>query len=281
MLFPFLKKFDTANLRLRVMSAAIMAPIALIAAWLGGIAFGALVTCVVTIGLYEWLRLVSPQTPALTVGIACAMLIMAMIGGTLFSPLFGIMLCMAATLFLFLIVVRGEEGQGVSERAGWVALGIPYMGGSGLALLALRATPDCGVSLTFYLLVVVWGTDIGAFISGRLIGGAKLAPAISPSKTWAGLFGGMALAVILGYLAAYGLGARHPAVTLALSALLAVVAQMGDLFESYFKRRSGVKESGDLIPGHGGVLDRIDGLAFAGIFVALFQAALGDRINWW
>jgi phosphatidate cytidylyltransferase len=277
---PHPQRFDTANLRLRILSAAIMAPVALIAAGLGGIAFGALISCVVTIGLYEWLRLVAPRASSRTVGIACAMLMAVMIGGTLFSALFGAMLGGVVTLLLFLISVREQAGQDQNERAGWVALGIPYMGGSGLALLALRATPDCGAGLTFYLFVVVWGTDIGAFIAGRLIGGPKLAPAVSPSKTWAGLFGGMALAVILGYFTAGLLGARHPAVTLALSPVLAVVAQLGDLFESYFKRRSGVKESGDLIPGHGGVLDRIDGLVFAGVFAALFQAALGQQIQW-
>jgi phosphatidate cytidylyltransferase len=155
------------------------------------------------------------------------------------------------------------------------------MGGSGLAFLYLRGTPAAGAALVFYLFVTVWGTDIGAFIFGRLIGGPKLAPAVSPSKTWAGLVGGMVLAVLLGYAAALLLNARTPAVALILSPILAIVAQLGDLFESYFKRRSGVKESGDLIPGHGGVLDRIDGLVFAGVFLALFQAALGTQIGWW
>jgi phosphatidate cytidylyltransferase len=158
---------------------------------------------------------------------------------------------------------------------------MPYMAGGGLALLALRATPDAGAGLTFYLLMTVWATDIGAFVAGRLIGGLKLAPSISPSKTWAGLLGGVGSAALIGYFIARALNANHPAVALALSPVLAVVAQLGDLFESHFKRRAGVKESGDLIPGHGGVLDRIDGLVFASVFASLFQAALGQQINWW
>lgn len=274
------QKFDRANLRLRVISALIMAPVALVAVWLGGLAFGALTTCVVTVGLYEWLRLVGPGMHSRhydrTMGIACAMLVAIMMAGTVFSPLVGATLGVVLTLVLFVIAANGGE-----DRANWIALGLPYMGGSGLALLSLRATPGSGAALTFYLLVTVWGTDIGAFAAGRLIGGPKLAPAISPSKTWAGLAGGMVLATILGYAAARAFGAQHPAVAFALSPVLAVVAQLGDLFESHFKRRSGVKESGDLIPGHGGILDRIDGLVFAGTFAALFQAALGAQVNWW
>jgi phosphatidate cytidylyltransferase len=155
------------------------------------------------------------------------------------------------------------------------------MGGCVLELIALRATPGIGAGLAFFLLAVVWSMDIGAFLSGSIIGGPKLAPAISPNKTWAGFFGGVALAAVFGYLVAVALGARKPDVALVLSPAIAVAAQAGDLFESYFKRRAGVKESGDLIPGHGGVLDRIDGLVFAGVFALLFQVTLGARLNWW
>jgi phosphatidate cytidylyltransferase len=273
---PVLQRFNSTNLRLRLISAAIMAPIAILAVYLGGLAFGAVLTCAVTIGLYEWLRLTAPETRIQTVGVACAFLIALMTAGVLFSPSFGATLAVLFTLLIFLISRRDKN-----EDAGWVALGIPYMGGSALALLALRASLEDGAGLMFFLLAVVWGTDIGAFLVGCLIGGPKLAPAISPSKTWAGLFGGIALATIFGYALAVLLGARHPGLALVLSPVLACVAQLGDLFESYFKRRSGVKESGDLIPGHGGVLDRIDGLVFAGVFAYLFQATLGAQFNWW
>ncbi len=267
-----LKCFDSTNLRLRVMSALIMVPFALLAVYLGGMAFGALITCVVTLGLYEWLRLVAPQAKAQSVGMACAFLIVMMTAGALFSVSFGAILGVILTVALFLISRRAHD-----EQAWAMALGIPYMGGSGLALLSLREIPDSGAAIVLYLLLTVWATDIGAFFAGRLIGGAKLAPSISPSKTWSGLFGGMALALVVGYAVASCLGAKHPAVVLLLSPLLAAVAQMGDLFESYFKRRANVKESGDLIPGHGGILDRIDGLVFAGIFAALTS----QLVNWW
>ncbi|MDE1901680.1 MAG: phosphatidate cytidylyltransferase [Alphaproteobacteria bacterium] len=270
----FLKKFDTVNLRLRVISAAILIPVTLICVWLGGIAFGAFVTCVVTLGLYEWLRLVGQKFSARNMGIACAMLAALMTGGWLISPPFGAMLGVVATLALFLLA-SGED------RAGWIALGIPYLGGSGLALIALRDIPDIGAALVLFLLVTVWGTDIGAFVAGKIWGRAKLAPSISPSKTWAGLAGGMILAALCGYIAAVVLGARRPDIALMLSPVLAVIAQVGDLFESHFKRRAGVKESGDLIPGHGGVLDRVDGLIFAGVFLILFQISVAQQIDWW
>src|SRR5262249_38086187 len=113
--------------------------------------------------------------------------------------------------------------------------------------------------------------DIGAYAVGSVVGGPKLAPVISPKKTWAGLFGGMALAMILGYGALKGFDI-HPPLGMALAPLLALIAQMGDLFKSFFKRRAGVKDSGHLIPGHGGMLDRIDGLVFVAFFLALAKA---------
>jgi phosphatidate cytidylyltransferase len=126
-----------------------------------------------------------------------------------------------------------------------------------LSLVLIRQQHD-GIVYAFWAMALVWVTDIGAYFAGRAIGGPKLAPAISPNKTWAGLIGGMVLAALFGIVMhfAYGLALR---LTLA-SPLLAVIAQAGDLYESWLKRRAGVKDSGNILPGHGGVLDRIDGL---------------------
>jgi len=148
-----------------------------------------------------------------------------------------------------------------------LALGILYCGLPVLSLLLIRRQEE-GLVYAFWTMALVWVTDIGAYFAGRAIGGAKLAPAISPNKTWAGLIGGMVLAALFGIVMhfAYGLALR---LTLA-SPLLAVVAQAGDLYESWLKRRAGVKDSGNLLPGHGGVLDRIDGL----VPVAPLAAAL-------
>ncbi len=275
-LLPVFQRFNSTNLRLRIISASIMAPAALLAVYLGGIAFGAVLTCTVAIGLFEWLRMTSPQMPGQTVGFACFLLILLMTIGVLFSPFYGFAFAVLFTLALYLAARRAKD-----QNAGLAALGLPYMGVSGLALIALRDTPDYGRGFLFYILAVVWATDIGAYLVGCALGGPKLAPSISPSKTWAGLIGGMVIATIFGYWASLFFGSIRPAIALVLSPALAGIAQIGDLFESYFKRRSGVKESGDLIPGHGGILDRIDGLVFASVFAFLFQMSLGDWLNWW
>jgi phosphatidate cytidylyltransferase len=160
------------------------------------------------------------------------------------------------------------------------AFGLPYMACSGIALIYLRATPVIGLAVTAYLLAIVWGMDIGAYFAGRHFGGPKLAPNISPNKTWSGFFGGILLALLLSSLVLLTTGAQYWVAGLFVAALLAAVAQMGDLFKSFFKRRAGVKDCGNLIPGHGGVLDRIDGLVFSAMALALLQAYFGAKLIW-
>ncbi|HEX7743296.1 MAG TPA: phosphatidate cytidylyltransferase, partial [Sphingobium sp.] len=159
-------------------------------------------------------------------------------------------------------------------RSGPLALGIPYVCVPIAALLFLREQgPDgYGLLLAFWSLALVWATDIGAYFAGRAIGGPKLAPRVSPSKTWAGLGGGVIAALVLGFaLQATG---RLPIQLAAASGLLAVAAQLGDLLESGMKRRAGVKDSGTLLPGHGGVMDRLDGVATAAPLAALLYLLL-------
>jgi phosphatidate cytidylyltransferase len=149
-----------------------------------------------------------------------------------------------------------------------------------LALLWLRHQPAFGRETIFWILVCIWATDIGAYFVGRTAGGAKLAPRISPGKTWSGLIGGMAWAAVgsatIGY--AFGLG---DTVRLAIAgAALAIIGQAGDLLESAAKRRAGVKDSGRLIPGHGGLLDRIDGLMAVLVAVAVARLIAGNSWPW-
>ncbi|MGK2908521.1 MAG: phosphatidate cytidylyltransferase [Sphingobium sp.] len=153
-----------------------------------------------------------------------------------------------------------------------LALGILYVGIPILALLFLRSQPT-GLLLAFWALGLVWATDIGAYFAGRSIGGPKLAPSISPSKTWAGLGGGVLASLAFGFI--LHVSAGLPLRLAAACGILAVAAQGGDLFESSLKRRAGVKDSGNLLPGHGGVLDRLDGVVTAAPLAALLVAVPG------
>ncbi|HUD93736.1 phosphatidate cytidylyltransferase [Sphingobium sp.] len=155
-----------------------------------------------------------------------------------------------------------------------LALGIPYICVPITALQLLRAEQPYayGLLLAFWALSLVWATDIGAYFAGRSIGGPKLAPRISPSKTWSGLAGGVLAALVLGFLLHRFAGL--PIQMAAASGLLAVAAQLGDLLESHMKRRAGVKDSGTLLPGHGGVMDRLDGVVSTAPLAALLYLIL-------
>lgn len=189
--------------------------------------------------------------------------------------------------FSLLILIGGllmmREWDVLTEHMpkGWKSIGLAYVALPCASLIWLRSlhtvdSPNMGLPLVLYLAFVVWATDIGGFFVGKKIGGPKLAPTISPNKTWAGAAGGFAAAGIAGSLAAtftpypetYG-GA------LVLAFVLSFIAQIGDLFESWLKRRAGVKDSGELIPGHGGVLDRVDGFVAAAPLFALMVAFSG------
>ena len=166
---------------------------------------------------------------------------------------------------------RGAAG------AAWAMGAVPYAGLGGLALLWLRDHGEAGWLAVLWVLLVVWATDTGAYAAGRTVGGPKLAPRASPNKTWSGLLGGMGCAALVG---GGALALMPPAVLplspawgLAAGALLAVVAQAGDLFESVLKRHFGVKDSSRIIPGHGGLLDRVDGLLTAAPVLVLLALA--------
>lgn len=224
-----------------------MIAVALIALWMGGIVFWILCAVLGLFMMAEWADLdgVSASQKQLSqFALSVPLAIMAPIAA---GPSFFALGLIAAAAFFIVIVMRRP-----SLAAGAVYVGLPI-----LALLLIRRQEE-GIVFTLWALALVWMCDIGAYFCGRAIGGPKLAPAISPNKTWAGLGGGVAAASLFGAAMhlAYGLPWR---LTLA-TPVLAVVAQGGDLFESWLKRRAGVKDSGNLLPGHGGVLDRLDGL---------------------
>jgi phosphatidate cytidylyltransferase len=176
---------------------------------------------------------------------------------------------------------------GVLFYAAWTGKVEPLWAGGGTLWLTLGALGflwlglgPAGRDTTLWLLAVVWATDIGAYAAGRSLGGPRLAPRISPNKTWAGLIGGVSCAALVTLAAAALTGSPWP-LLVATSVGLAVVAQLGDLAESYAKRHFGVKDSSGLIPGHGGLLDRLDGLLAAAIAAALVTVATGESPLAW
>jgi phosphatidate cytidylyltransferase len=267
-----------SNLRTRVISALVLAPPVLAAVWLGGWVFTALVLAVAVLGVREWIRLVAPAA-----GIALQLAAYAAVAAVLAAWLVrqdaaALLVVAAAATLLLWVLARGVA----SIYPVSVAFVVAYIGLSCVAMLYLRnGTGPHGLGLFAFLLLVIWATDIGAYAAGRSIGGPKLAPRVSPKKTWAGLGGGVAGAALVGWAAAALFAAAMPAVMALVGALLAVVGQMGDLLESYVKRRSDVKDSGDLIPGHGGLLDRIDGLIAAGPVLAVFHGLTHEALSWW
>jgi phosphatidate cytidylyltransferase len=243
----------------RVGAGVAAALVALAALAIGGLAWWLLAAALALVGLAEWGRLVGAERSrfvlsALVLGVA-----LVAAAPTAWGPDRSTTALLLILSLLLMLLPR-------SAGAAW---GAAYLGTAAIALLFLRDQPD-GFALTLWTLLVVWATDIGAFFAGRRIGGAKLAPRLSPNKTWAGLGGGMAAALLVGGVVAMLTGLPRPA--LWLGAPLAVVAQAGDLFESALKRRAGVKDSGAVLPGHGGVLDRVDGLLPVAILVAALLA---------
>jgi phosphatidate cytidylyltransferase len=192
----------------------------------------------------------------------------------------------AFTFFVIIasmMMIREWNTLTATDGPGWRSAGLLYAALPCASLIWLREVEylgyeNAGLKLVLYLLFCVWATDIGAYFAGRQFGGPKLAPTISPNKTWAGLGGGMIAAGIVGALS-HGF-CPFPTTyigSIGMGMLLAVIAQMGDLFESWMKRRAGVKDSGTLIPGHGGLLDRIDGLTFTTPFFA-WAVNLSDSV---
>ncbi len=196
-----------------------------------------------------------------------AMIALALIAAVLGGYVFAVFVAGVATMMYF-EWSRLVRGWGV----GWLFAGFVYALVPALAVLWIREVPHFGLSMIVWVFIIVWSTDIGAFFAGRAIGGPKLAPSISPNKTIAGLVGGMVSAGLAGWAWADFSGLPQ---VLWLGAPLAAAAQAGDLFESWLKRRAGVKDSGALLPGHGGVLDRLDGLlAVAMVTTLLLMAGL-------
>lgn len=262
----------TRRLSPRILSALVLAPPVLAAIWCGGLYVSLLVVVAGGLLAWEWSRLCGPvHLPGLVAPgfvapglVVTGSVVLALVAGSL--SYFDVAAWIAAAGAMAAAVLGGKSAPNRPLRH---ALGVIYLAPTCLAFLWLRQEVPQGRDLVLWLLLVVWATDTGAFCFGKMIGGPKLVPAFSPNKTWAGLLGGMACAAIVGLLFSVFRQDQGMAFLAVASALLAVVAQAGDVLESAMKRYFGVKDSSRLIPGHGGLMDRVDGLLAVSLFVAL------------
>jgi phosphatidate cytidylyltransferase len=253
------------NLVTRILASLVLAPVAILTAYAGGWLWTALVT-LAAIGLYlEWLMVVgAARAVRITVSGSVALIVS---GSYLAAG--AIDLALAAQL-LGLVVVALLS----SEQRGWAAAGFLYAAAAQMASVLVRLDLVAGLAALIFVLLVVWVTDIGGYFAGRGLGGPKLWPRVSPKKTWAGAIGGLAASLMVaGGFAGFGLGKPLP--LLLLAAILSVASQLGDLFESAVKRRFGVKDSSHIIPGHGGLMDRLDGFVAAIVLAAVFGILRG------
>jgi phosphatidate cytidylyltransferase len=276
-----LVRAESGRLRLRVLSALALAPLPVAAIWFGGV-WLVLLTALAAAGMaWEWGRLCRGDRAATLGAMQAEIVLVGVVLATVaISALGAAGLALAAALagagMVFWAARRGPD-----PKPGWTALGTLWVALPCICLLWLARQETVGRATLLWLLAVVWATDIGAYAIGRSLGGPRLAPRWSPRKTWAGFVGGTVCAALAGVATALTLGVPSAAPLVLVSAGLAIVAQFGDLAESLAKRRFGVKDSSGLIPGHGGLLDRLDGLLAAIPAVALLTLIRGHSVLAW
>jgi len=259
--------FRAGELALRIFSALLLIPLALAAAYAGGWPF-ALFWGAAAIGvLWEWIALMSgtDRTSLLFAGAAALALalVLAVAGFDL------------ATVIVLAMGALGAAALAPGERQRWVAGGVPYAGCLVIAPIVLRSDAEYGFLAIIFLFAVVWTTDIAAYFVGRAVGGPKLVAEVSPNKTWSGAIAGLLAAIVAAIaVAKFAALAQWFAIAM-LAVVLSVFAQAGDVFESFLKRRFGAKDSSRLIPGHGGLMDRLDGFVAASVVAAVVGLSRG------
>ena len=247
------------NLLMRVLAAAVLVPVTLGCAYAGGWLWSVPVALAV-IGLdIEWLMVVGlvQERRVVVAGVAALGLI-------------GLCLSLGRPEVALLVGALGLVAVAVlaPQRRHWAAAGFVYAAAAQFAAVLLRADREMGFAALIFILLIVWATDIGGYFAGRSVGGPKLWPRVSPNKTWAGAIGGLLGSLLVGAgFAAFGVGRMLP--LLGLAAVMSVTGQFGDLFESAVKRRFGVKDSSHIIPGHGGLMDRLDSLVAVLVVAAI------------
>ena len=268
-----------SDLKVRVLSASVLALVGAIAIWAGGLWFTALVAVLAGAIAWEWRSITHHHGGAC--GLDAVYLILAIVGAvflTHFSGVGNALLWLAGVLAVGLI---WDVATGRKTAALWALLGGTYCGTAGIALVWLREYEPYGLNTVVWIILVVAAADIGGYFAGKILRGPKLWPRVSPKKTWSGSLGGIALAFALGGLFSWATsGTYYPQVCL-VSALAAMVSQAGDLAESALKRNFDVKDASNLIPGHGGVLDRFDGLMAAAIVATIITGLRDQTVFIW
>jgi phosphatidate cytidylyltransferase len=260
---------------LRVVSAAVLAPIPLVAIWFGAPWLALLVGLAGGVMAWEWGRLCQAETWGPSGVLLVAVVVVAVCVGAAGGVPPAVILAAAGAGLVYAVARQRRDGE-----PQWLAFGVVWLALPCVLLLWLARPEIAGRNTLLWLFAVVWATDIGAYEIGRRVGGPRLAPRWSPRKTWAGLVGGIGCAALVGWATAGLLGISPAAPLVLASGGLAIVEQFGDLAESVAKRRFGVKDSSGLIPGHGGLLDRLDGLLAVIPAVALMTLLRGGVLTW-
>lgn len=268
------------DLGIRALSATVLIPIVLLDVWLGGVWYEIFVLLIGVLIAREWVRLALGDQDF---QLALHVLAVLAAGILPFGPGFLAAAGIIAVAWAMSVALARTTGS----KAIWPYLGIPYGAGATMALMVLGTDREFGALAIVWLMAVIWAADSLAYFAGRTIGGPKLAPVLSPKKTWAGLGGAITGGILASVFVAVVAGLNSLTMLAVLGGLLAVVGQAGDLFKSALKRFYGVKDAGQLIPGHGGVLDRVDGLIAAAMVAALigtlhsgYSAAGFGLLNW-
>jgi phosphatidate cytidylyltransferase len=270
-----LARAEPSPFALRIVSALVMAPVAIAAAWFGSPWLGILTALAAAIMAWEWVRLCRGGR----LGISGIVLILAALAAAVAAALTGAALGMAVAVVGAAIVFAIARYNRDPEPR-WLALGLLWISLPCVLFLWLAHGESGGRLTLLWIFAVVWATDIGAYLIGRQVGGPRLAPSWSPRKTWAGMIGGAGCAALAGWGTARLVDTSALPLVL-VSAGLAIIEQFGDLAESVAKRRFGVKDTSGLIPGHGGLLDRLDGLLAVIPVVALLTLIGGGSVLTW
>ena len=260
-----------SSLNKRILSAVVLAVPVIACVSVGSPLIEGLVVAAALVLAWEWCRLCVPSFPSGVYMVLSAVIAAAVLAVAFDHPFAAVLVLLAGGLVIHLLT-----GGHV-----WLSVGVLYIGLPCIAVVWLRSDPLLGRETLFWLLALVWASDIGGYVFGRLIGGRKLAPVWSPNKTWAGFFGAAASAALVGALTASIMGSPSFWPLVGLSALLGGATQAGDLFESWVKRHFGVKDTSGLIPGHGGLLDRVDGLLVAAALTALIGVVGNGSVLRW